>query len=363
MRVMDEAPVVSSASARNQIKTGGLLLATGVVLYLCYRILLPFFPALTWAIALAVIAHPMYRVLQRHLRKKTLAALATVILVTVVLLLPLTLVTEQVVSEAVSAVNTVRSSEFRERIDAELKTHPRVVAAIDWIHARVDVGERAQSLAGTAGSKIPAAFAGSLASLGQLFIALFTLFFLLRDFEMFVKALRSVMPLSSKDADEVLTRVRLTIDASIRGRILIAVIQGTLGGLMFWVLGLPAPMLWGAVMVVLSLVPLLGAFIVWVPAALFLVLSGHAGKALILTIWGVAVIGTADNFLYPILVGKDIRMHTVVIFFSVLGGVAAFGAVGLVIGPVVFALADALIEIWTRRNQAQTRTGELIASK
>jgi predicted PurR-regulated permease PerM len=361
MRVMDKAPVVPSGTARNQLKLGGLIIATAVVLYLCYRVLLPFFPALTWATALAVIAQPLHRFLARWLRKRTVSSLVTVIFVTVAIILPLVFVTEQVISEAVSAVNTVRSPEFRQRIDAGLKSHPRLASGIDWLQARVNIGEQVQSLAGSAGAKIPAAFAGSLAGLGQLFIALFTLFFFLRDFELFVNALRSVIPLSAKDADEVLHRVRLTIDASVRGRVLIAVIQGFLGGMMFWILGLPAPLLWGTVMVLLSLVPMLGAFLVWVPAALILALSGHAGKALILTAWGIVVIGTADNFLYPILVGKDIRLHTVVIFFAVLGGVAAFGASGLVVGPVIFALTDALIEIWTRRSLPREPAGDLIA--
>lgn len=347
---MENAPVVSGASARNQLKLGGLVLTTGVVLYLSYRVLLPFFPALTWATALAVIAQPLHRVLQRHLRQRSASALLSVLIVTVALVVPLVLVTEQVVTEAVGAVRAVSSPEFRQHVDDIMKANPRIGTGIDWLQQRVNITEQLQSIAGAAGSLVQRAFAVSLAGLGQLFIALFTLFFFLRDFELFIKAIKSVMPLSEKDADDVLRRVHSTIDASVRGRVLIAVIQGSLGGIMFWILGLPAPLLWGTVMVLVSLVPMLGAFLVWVPAALVLALSGHAGRALILTIWGVVVIGTVDNFLYPILVGKDIRLHTVVIFFSVLGGVAAFGASGLVVGPVIFALADALIEIWTRRS-------------
>jgi predicted PurR-regulated permease PerM len=360
---MGNAPVVSSASARNQLKLGGLLIATGVVLYLCYRILLPFFPALTWATALAVIAKPLHSLLDRRIKWRSVSSLLAVLIITVAIVLPLVFVTEQVVSEAVAAVRTVRSPEFRERADSYIGAHPRIKAGIDWLQQRIDLGQQLQNVAGTAGSVAQTAFAVSLSGFGQFFIALFTLFFLLRDFELFVNALRSVIPLSKKDSDDVLQRVRLTINASVRGRVLIAVIQGFLGGIMFWILGLPAPLLWGGVMVLLSLVPMLGAFLVWVPAALILILTGHAVKALILVIWGIAVIGTADNFLYPILVGKDIRLHTVVIFFAVLGGVAAFGASGLVVGPVIFALADALIEIWTRRTLPREPGGELVSAR
>lgn len=344
-------PLTGNPNARNQLKMAGLTLGTGVVLYLCYRILVPFFPALTWAIALAVVARPLHRVLDRSIRNRALSSLLAVVIIAVAIVLPLALVTEQVVSEAVSAVRSVRSPDFQNKVNSALASHPRIAHAVDWMQARVNLGEQAKTLAGSAGARVSSAFAGSVAGIGQLLIALFTVFFLLRDFELFIDGIRSLIPLPRSDADDILKRVQQTIDASIRGRVFIAVIQGALGGLMFWVLGLPAPLLWGSVMAMFALVPMLGAFVVWVPAALFLLLTGHAGKAVILAAWGTIVIGSADNFLYPLLVGKDIKMHTLLIFFSVLGGVAAFGASGLVVGPVVFALADALIAIWTRRSE------------
>ena len=343
-------PLTGNPNARNQIKLAGLLLVTLIVVYLCYRILLPFFPALTWAIALAVVTRPLHRVLDRHLRNRTVSSLLAVLIITIALVLPLVFVTERVVSEAVGAVRTVSAPDFRDKINTSLAAHPSVAHAIDWIQQRVNISEQAQSLAGSAGAAIPAAFAGSLAGLVQLFIALFTVFFLLRDFELFLDSIRGLIPLSKADANDVLNRVQQTIDASIRGRILIAAIQGAMGGLMFWILGISAPLLWASVMTMFAMVPLLGAFVVWVPAALFLLLTGHALKAIILTAWGIFAIGVADNFLYPVLVGKGMRLHTVVIFFAVLGGVAAFGASGLVVGPAIFAVADALINIWTRRE-------------
>lgn len=119
---------------------------------------------------------------------------------------------------------------------------------------------------------------------------------------------------------------------------------------MFWWLGLPAPLLWGAVMALLAVVPVLGAFVVWVPAALFLALNGQMGKALILAGWGIVVIATIDNLLYPVLVGKRLRLHTLLVFIAVVGGLAMFGAVGVVLGPLILALTDAIIEVWRRRT-------------
>jgi predicted PurR-regulated permease PerM len=127
-------------------------------------------------------------------------------------------------------------------------------------------------------------------------------------------------------------------------------VQGVLGGLMFWWLGLPAPLLWGVAMFLLSLVPVLGAPVVWIPAALFLGLTGSGWKALILAAWGTLVIGSIDNLLYPVLVGVRVRMHTLLVFFSVVGGLMLFGAAGLVLGPVAVVVTQALIEVWRQRT-------------
>jgi predicted PurR-regulated permease PerM len=351
---MPTQPSIPSRFQINEnLRFSALILATAATVYLCYKILAPFMAALIWAIALAIVARPLHCWLIRRVRNRSVCALIVVIVVTVALVLPVAVVTERIVSQASDLVNRLRVPEERSRLMAPLTGHPRFGPAVRWLQRRINVGEQAQSMVGTAGAAVPAAFVGSLAGLAQLAIALFTMFFLLRDAEFFMGGLRSLVPLSNADTDQVLERVEHTIDASVRGRVVIAVIQGSLGGLMFWFLGLPAAVLWGAVMAMLALVPMLGAFIVWAPAAVFLLASGHPLKAAILVGWGALVIGTADNFLYPLLVGKDLRLHTLAVFFSVLGGVAAFGPSGLVIGPVVFALADALIEIWNRRGSGE----------
>jgi predicted PurR-regulated permease PerM len=119
---------------------------------------------------------------------------------------------------------------------------------------------------------------------------------------------------------------------------------------MFWWLGLPAPLLWGVIMAVLAIIPYLGAFVVWVPAAIFFALEGSWGKALILTAWGGIVVALIDNLVYPILVGKRMRLHTVPVFLAMFGGLALFGASGLILGPVILAVTDALVDIWRRRT-------------
>jgi predicted PurR-regulated permease PerM len=158
-----------------------------------------------------------------------------------------------------------------------------------------------------------------------------------------------LLPLPDQDSSRLLSWTESAIHATIYGRFAVAAVQGILGGLMFWFLGLGAPLLWGTLMILFSLVPMLGAFIIWVPAAIILTIQGTWVKALILTIWGGLVIGLVDNLLYPLIVGDRLRVHSLLIFFSAIGGLAAFGASGIVLGPVVLAVAMGLIQLWQQR--------------
>jgi predicted PurR-regulated permease PerM len=139
--------------------------------------------------------------------------------------------------------------------------------------------------------------------------------------------------------------------ATFYGTIVCAAVQGTLGGLMFWWLGLPAPLLWGVIMGLLAIVPVFGAFVVWIPAAAVLALDGQWGKALILSVWGSVVVGGIDNVLYPILVGNRLRLHTVPAFVSVVGGLVVFGASGVILGPLAVTTTLSLLEIWRVRTR------------
>jgi predicted PurR-regulated permease PerM len=149
--------------------------------------------------------------------------------------------------------------------------------------------------------------------------------------------------------DRLFRQVDDTIHATVYGTLAVALLQGVLCGLMFWWLGLPAPFFWGGVMVLLAIVPVLGAFVVWIPAALYLASTGEWGKALILTLWGMLVVGMVDNLLRPILVGHRLRQHTVLAFMSVVGGLFVFGAAGLILGPVTLTITLALLDTWSGR--------------
>jgi predicted PurR-regulated permease PerM len=190
----------------------------------------------------------------------------------------------------------------------------------------------------------------------EIFFVIFTMYYLFRDGHKIVNALPDVLPLERAQSEKILARTREVISASLYGVLVIAFIQGALGGLMFWILGLPSPLVWAVVMMLLSMIPMAGAFVVWVPAAIFLAVSGFWVKAIILTAWGALVIGTVDNFLRPKLVGEKTKLHELFIFFSVLGGLKVFGILGIVLGPVVLAITLALLDVFRQVEQTEDNT-------
>jgi predicted PurR-regulated permease PerM len=179
---------------------------------------------------------------------------------------------------------------------------------------------------------------------------LFVLFFLYRDRALALAALRSLLPLRDDETDELLQRIDDTILATALGRVTIAVVQGILAGLAFWVLGVPGVILWAFTLTVAAMIPGFGSFLVWAPIALYLGLTGHWGKAALLAFWGGFIVSTIDNILYPILIGSHLRAHTATILLSVLGGIAFFGPIGIILGPVLFTIATDLLEIWRKRT-------------
>jgi predicted PurR-regulated permease PerM len=192
----------------------------------------------------------------------------------------------------------------------------------------------------------------SFGALTQLVIMLFILFFLYRDQEMAIAFTRSVLPLSDDETGELLESLRLTIYATALGRLALAAIEGVLAGAAFWVLGVPNTMLWTLATVIVGILPAVGASVVWIPIALFLGFTGHWGKAALLAAWGIVVISSIDNFLYPVLVGSKLSQHTVGILLAILGGVVIFGLSGVILGPLAFTIASTLLDFWRRRNNA-----------
>ena len=355
------APVAEVASGRwterRQIRTLVLALTTAFGLYLCYRMAAPFLPAMSWALALAVLFAPFQIWLESKLGHRSLAALVAVLVIGLTVVVPATFVGQQLIAQAASGAarieRNVVSGEWRRTLEAQ----PRLAPLIEKLERQVDLPgifkTLTNRLSGFAGSFVR----GSVYQVIGLCLTFYLLFFFLRDRQVMLRSMRALSPLTGPEMDRLFLRIGDTIHATVYGTAAVSLVQGLLGGLMFWWLGLPAPLLWGVVMAILAVVPVLGAFVVWIPAAIFLGLEGNWIRALILVAWGMLVVGTADNLLRPVLVGKRLKLHTVLVFMSVVGGLILFGAAGLVLGPVALTATVVLLEIWPRRRESGTRTG------
>lgn len=184
----------------------------------------------------------------------------------------------------------------------------------------------------------------------QFLVMIVAIFYLLRDGDLLLEKLKEVLPLEKEEKEELLRRIYEMIIASLYGNVLVAIVQGSLGGIGFWIVGLPSPILWGSVMVLLSLLPLVGAYLVWVPASLWLFFGqGELGKALFLAGWGVLVVSTVDNLLRPLFISERVKVHPLLLFFAILGGIKAFGILGVVAAPVIVAFSLAIFDFYIKR--------------
>jgi len=324
-----------------------LVVMTAIFCGLCLLLAWPFTSSLAWALALAIVALPLHRWSERRIPNRNAATIITVVAVAMLIVAPSSLVLHQLGREVARAGEYLSSGHAAQAAEAAFEKYPALAPAGEWIESQLDAKAALPQSVATLQKLVTRSIGAAIG----LLVTFFFLFFILRDRSQALQGVRALVPLAKGEADDVFRRVSDTIHATVFGTVVVAMIQGTLGGLMFWWLGLPQPLLWGFIMGVLAIVPVLGAFVVWVPAAIYLLLIGSWGKALILTLWGAAVIGLIDNLLYPALVGKRLRMHTAPVFVSIVGGLAIFGAAGLILGPVILAVTHALIDIWRRRTR------------
>lgn len=334
---------------RGRVQVVALAVLTAVVLYLCYLIALPFLPALTWALVLAVVAHPLHERIRRKVHGRSVVAALAVLLVTVALAMPTALVVREIAQQATEKVEKVRGDPAEQFWSDTKKRYPRFAPLMRWAEREMNIREQMNRFSEYVLEGARRFVSGSMYAVVGSLVTLYLLFYFFRDKEKTLAALRRLAPLSPSETEQVFRGVRDTIYAIVYGTLVVALVQGVLGGLMFWWLGLPAPLLWGAVMAFLAILPLLGAAIVWIPAAITLAFDGEWDKALLLVAWGSIVVGLIDNLLYPILVKNRLRLHTVPVFISVIGGLVVFGTAGVVLGPVVLAVAMALLEVWRQR--------------
>ena len=333
-------------------RAGRLALAVASIagILLCVLIAFPFLGAITWALTLGVLFLPLHVRIEKTVKHPNIAALLSTAIVAVVVVVPAVFVVERLITEAASGIQSLQARVESGELQALLDSHPALAPFGAWIDRQFDLPSMLAAAA-TWLSNLGAVFVkGSLIQAVEVFITFYLLFYVLRDRQAATTVIRAWLPLTQAETGQLLGRVAETIHATVYGTLAVAAVQGTLGGLMFWALGLPTPLLWGLVMGLLSIVPVLGAFIVWIPAAVLLVLDGSWVRALILAAWGGIVVGGIDNVLRPMFVGNRLRLHTIPAFISIIGGLLLFGAPGFILGPLAATTTLLLVGFWTHRR-------------
>ena len=311
-------------------------------------ILLPFYGAVFWAVILAIIFAPVQRRLLARLNaRRNLAALATLFICLLVAVLPVILIAGVLVQEGTTLYKQIESGEID--IDSFV-SHAKELLPATW-QAQMqrfglgDMDQIRERLASSAlqGSQFLATKAfsfgqGTFQFMLSFFLMLYLLFFLLRDGRELVARIRKAVPLSDNQKRRLFSKFTRVVRATVKGNIVVAATQGALGGIIFAILGIPSAVLCGVLMAFLSLLPAVGAGVIWTPVAIYFLMKGLIVQGVILILYGVLVIGLVDNILRPILVGKDTKMPDYVVLISTLGGMALFGLNGFVIGPLIAAL-------------------------
>jgi predicted PurR-regulated permease PerM len=319
-------------------------------------ILWPFFGPVFWGTVMAIVFSPLYRRVSKSMGyRRTLAALTTVMIILMIVILPLILVGALLVQEGLAVYERIQSGQFTVG-----QYFQQVFGALPaWLTELLDrlgvtnLGLMQERLSSSLmkGSQFIAAQALNIGQntfdfIVDLCIVLYLLFFLLRDGDDLSKRIRDAIPLRPEQQRDLFSKFTTVIRATVKGNIVVALVQGALGGLAFWFLGVHAPVLWAVLMAFLSLLPAVGAAVVWLPVAIYFLVTGAIWQGVVLVAYGVLVIGLVDNVLRPILVGKDTKMPDYVVLIATLGGMAIFGLNGFVIGPVIAAMFMAVWDLF-----------------
>ncbi|HVK08811.1 MAG TPA: AI-2E family transporter [Gemmataceae bacterium] len=353
----DLSPGAGETVSRTRMRQIALAAVTAVGIYFCYRLAEPFLPALTWAAALAILTFPIHSRIRRVVPSANWAAGLSLTIVLVLIVGPTVWVGYEMAKEAGRAGQLVREQAETGQWKEAVAEVPYLNDAAQWVEANVNISESARDFVNLLTRGSPAILSGSLWAAFQALVLVFVLFYCFRDRDRLLGDLQGLIPLPTNETERVFGRVADSVNATLFGTVVAALIQGVSGGLLFWAVGVPAPVLWGVVMFVLGIVPLLGAVLVWVPAAALLISNGQYLSAILVVTWGLLMAGPIGNFVYARCAGDRMRMHPVAALIAYVGGLAVFGATGMVLGPAILVVTFELIEVWRRRAARSPANG------
>ncbi len=332
----------------------------GFLGYLVYQVFVPFIAALAWAVVFAVVAYPVYRRLARRWGDTT-AAFVSTIGVTLVIIVPMVFVVIAFVHQGVDAVQAMQKGLANGRF---VKLDELWARLQNWFPdlGSDDLPTTLRHYGGVAAGYIVTKL-GTIVEHTALFffhvcVTIFALFYLFRDGEPMVRRLKELLPFEFTHREHMLKQAHQLIFASVTSSVFAAVAHGGLGALAFWATGLKAPLFWGVMMGFFSFLPAVGSAIIWVPLSISLIVGGHMGRGIVLLVLCILIVSGVDYLLRPLLIGEDTQLGGLLVFIGVVGGITAFGLLGVVLGPIVVALAVSLLDLYVppRRSVSKKAT-------
>jgi predicted PurR-regulated permease PerM len=337
-------------------------LMVGIVFFLFYKLIEPFVIPIAWGVILTIIFYPLYLKLNKKLKSPGLCSVIMCVAIFVLIIGPAIYLLAALVGEAGDAFTWVdqayqsgqlkeyftRMMPFMDKIQAKIKAFPQL--------ENLDFETVFKNIVGTVTAAIGAKAAGVIANISktifQFFLTLFAMYFFFRDGEKLVQLLKRLTPLNQEQTGLSFAYLKGVVEGTMYGGVVMALIQGTLGGILFAIMGIDSAIFWGAVMGFLSFLPILGPFLIYIPAGLILIVGGSPVKGILIIAIGVAVISQIDNFVRPLLFRGKTQMHTLLMFFSIMGGIALFGLVGIALGPLIAALFLLILKIFELKIRA-----------
>lgn len=338
-----------------------IIVALAISAIACFFLIQPYLNAIIFAFIISLLATPAHEWIEDKLTgakgpHKNIAAVISCFILTVIIIIPLLLVFSAILQQGV-----VFSQNLYHWVShggsQEILTHPWVKTALSFSNKYLpfdhinpqEVAQKVAVVSSQIGSQLVSFSAKILgdatAFILNFFLMLFVLFFLLRDHEQIIISLRHILPLSRSQEDKLLDKIEKVAKSAVMGSFLTAIAQGALGGLGMWLSGFPG-LFWGTIIGFASFIPMVGTALIWLPAAIYLLLTGDTTWAIFLTVWSIAVVGSIDNLLRPLLMKGSAGMDTLLIFFSILGGIHLFGLIGLIYGPLIFSITIVLFHIY-----------------
>jgi predicted PurR-regulated permease PerM len=328
-----------------------------IACFLFYYIFRPFLASIIWGAILAGIFHPLNALFARRMKRRNLRALIMCIIVVAVIIVPAVFLAIGLVGEVVDGFPKLREAVEAGQLDFVLRPE-----AYGWNEkVKEFMGRYTDASQFDIESMITANmqrlttyllqqvsnFIGNFsAAIVSFAFTVLSMFFFFRDGDRLVVRLKELLPMSDELKESLSTRLKEVIEASIYGGVLVAAVQGILGGIIFWATGLPSPIFWGTVMAILSLIPIVGPYLIYLPAAAILFIGGSWVRGTIVLGLGILVVSQSDNLLRPIIISSRTKIHTLVLFFSIVGGLKAFGLLGILLGPVIASVVFTFVEIY-----------------